>query len=91
MKKVFSFLGNWFINMGADALLEQGATLIDEALEQFYKNDPVACTALVKSLHAFVPFLKGLTAKTKTPLDDKAVEEIKQELEQFAIDHEISL
>lgn len=84
MKKIWSFITNFFLNSGAQTLMDQGAEVADKALVDFYASDPVAATALVKALYAFVPYLQTLTAKTGTTLDDQAVAEIKSELEKFA-------
>lgn len=91
MKKLWLALKTFVSGLGADFAINKGGDVMDDALDQFYAKDPVACTALAKSLYAFVPFLEQLTAKTATPLDDKAVAEIKAELEEFAAQYNITL
>lgn len=91
MKKIWSVVKTFFLGIGANSLINEGGDFLDTALDNFYKEDPVACVALVKSVYAFVPFLQRLTAKTETPLDDKAVEEIKAELEEFAAQYNVTL
>lgn len=91
MKKIWSFLKNLVLNIGANSAIDEAGEVLDKAMDEFYEKDPVACTALAKSVYAFVPFLQTLTAKTETPLDDKAVAEIKAELEEFAAQYNITL
>lgn len=91
MKKIFGFLKGLVVNLGANALIDELTKVGDDGLEEFFKNDPLACTSLVKGLHAWIPYLQRLAEKTETPLDDKAVAEIKQEIEEFCARHEISL
>lgn len=91
MKKIWAAIKGFVLGIGANAAIEEGGEVVDKALDDFYEKNPEGCTALVKAVWAFVPFLQNMTAKTATPLDDKAVAEIKQELEEFAVQYNITL
>lgn len=91
MKKVWEFLKGFVLNIGANALIEELANLADAGLDEFYENDPVACKSLVRGLYAWIPYLQRIAAKTNTPLDDKTVAEMKNEIEQFAQQYGVDL
>jgi len=74
---------NWFDNLAA-----QGTGLLEEA----YTENPELITNLLKSLYPLIDvYAERAVAKTKTKLDDKAVQSIKTALEGFASSKGIEL
>lgn len=74
-----------------DIAIEKIISLANDGLEKFYAKDPVKATALVQSVYAWIPTLAELAADTKPDLDDKGVEAVKKEIEEFAAAHGIDL
>ena len=92
MQKIWEFIKGWFVTIGADSAIEKGGDLIEEALEKFYITHPQTCVAMVSSLYTWIDTaVEDLAAKSKTPLDDDAVDEAKEELEEFASRHGFNL
>jgi hypothetical protein len=91
MKKLFQFIHRIF---GAvkGPVLEKGGDFLEEALEAYARKKPIQASALVTSLHAFVDTeLEDLALKSKTDIDDLSVDEVKAELEEFAVRHGLTL
>jgi len=92
MQKIWEFIKSWFINIGADSAIESGGDLIEEALEKFYITHPQTCISMVSSLYIWVDTaVEDLAAKSNTKIDDNAVDEAKEELEEFANRHGFQL
>lgn len=81
---MFKFLKEFFLNIGAGALINQTGDWITEGLEKFYEKDAEKCTALVQSFYAWIPVLVEIAAKSKTDLDDKLAAELISSIEEFA-------
>lgn len=85
MKKIWDFIKVWFGSFGADMLTTQGGELLKDSLEKFYEKHPKTCAAMVASMYVWIDTaMEDLAAKSKTDIDDKAVDEAKEELEAFA-------
>lgn len=92
MNKIWDFIKNWFVSFGADSAIEKGGDLIEQSLEKFYASHPQTCIAMVSSLYIWIDtVVEDLAAKSKTPLDDDAIDEAKEELEEFANRHQFVL
>lgn len=90
-KKIADFFKKLASGLVADAVIAQSGEMIQQGLEAFYAEKPKTCASLVSSFYIWIPTLQGLAAKTKTPLDDKEVVELKSEIEAFAAKHGIQL
>lgn len=93
---MFNKIWNWIktigVNLAGNAAITQVEQLLDKGLEEFIVSDPVKCKGMVVGLHAFIPTLAALAAKTTgTDMDDKAVEATRKEFEDFAARHGIIL
>ncbi len=90
MKKLLEFIKRVFSAIKGPAI-EKGGDFLEEALEDYATSDPEAAAALVSALHAWIPKLKAVAAKSKTDVDDIAVTEVQGELEEFAARHGLVL
>ncbi len=61
-------------------------------MEDFYTKKPQSCIALVSGLYIGIDIsLENIVAKTGNTIDDKAVAELKKDLELFAAKHGFEL
>ena len=91
MKKVFQFLGKLF-GVAKGPLVTQVIDSLGEKLEEFALKQPQAAENLASSLYVWLKTtLADAAAKTKTDIDDVAVEEALSEIEDFAARHGLSL
>lgn len=91
MKKVIQFLGKLF-GVAKGPLIEQTIDTLGEKLEEFAAKQPKAAEALASSLYVWLDTtLEDAALRSKTDLDDTAVDEAKEEIEQFAARHGLTL
>jgi hypothetical protein len=91
MKKVFQFLGQLF-GVAKGPLVVKVIDSLGEKLEEFAVKQPQAAENLASSLYVWLKTtLADAAAKTKTDIDDIAVEEALSEIEEFAAKHGLSL
>lgn len=90
MKKVWEYIKSIFVKasegIAADIAIDQAGNLMEESLNKFYEKHPKTCAALVASMYVWIDTsVEELADKSKTTIDDKAVDEAKKELEAFAL------
>jgi len=91
MKKVFQFIGKLF-GVAKGPLVENVIDQLGEKLEEFFINHPEEATNLAIGLYAWTnTTLRKAAAKSKTDIDDIAVNEALDEIRDFASKHGISL
>lgn len=96
MKKIFEFIKKIFSGavgqVAGGIAIEQLGQVGEEALEKFYVTNPKACAAMVSSMYVWIDtIVEDITTKSKGNIDDKAVNEAKEELEEFATRHSFEL
>jgi len=91
MKKIFEFFGQLLGVVKGPAIhkvVDKGGAL----LEAFAIKNPTVCSALVSSLYVFFDTaVEDAAVKSKTDVDDIAVDDVKAELEAFAARHGLTL
>lgn len=91
MKKVLQFLGKLF-GVAKGPLIEKTIDSLGESLESFAAKKPAAAAALVSSLYVWIDTeVEDAASRSKVDYDDIAVDEAKDELEQFALRHNLTL
>lgn len=91
MKKVFQFFGKLF-GVAKGPIIERTIDSLGESLESFAAKKPEAAAALVSSLYVWLDTeVEEAAIRSKTDLDNIAVKEAKDELEQFAARHGLVL
>lgn len=91
MKKVFEFLGKLF-GVAKRPVVERTIDSLGESLESFAQKKPQAAAALASSLYVWLDTeVEDVAKKSKTDIDDIAVEQAKKEIEEFAERHGLTL
>lgn len=84
MKKVFKFIGK-ILGFSKEAVIERAIDRGGEWVESFYARDPENAKRLVIGLYGLIDTVgEDAAERSKADWDDKAVDEAKEELEQFA-------
>lgn len=84
MKKVFEFFGK-ILGFSKEAVIQTAIEKGGEWVESFYSRDPENAKRLVIGLYGLIDTVgEDAAARSKKDWDDKAVDEAKEELEQFA-------
>lgn len=89
--KLIEFLLRVFAS-SFDKLLDEGGNGVEQLLDEGYQKEPVLTTELIPLLYKYWDTLvEDYVQKTKTPIDDKVVLEVKQAIERFAAKNNIVL
>jgi hypothetical protein len=91
MKKFFQFIGK-LLGVAKGPVIEKIIDNGGELLDKFALKDPTTAAALVSSLYVFIDTVaEDAALKSKTDVDDVAIDEAKEELELFAARHGLTL
>lgn len=83
---------NFFINLVSGPVLNEASEQFETILDKFYEKKPATAAALANSLYVWIDtFVEDYAETTGNTVDDKAVDEFKEAIENFCEKHSIPL
>lgn len=85
-------LKTWLLGLVANHGIDLVSDNVELLLEKFYQKKPLQAAALASSLYIWIDtVVEDYAETTNTEIDDKAVDEFKEDIEKFAALHNITL
>lgn len=92
MNKILQFLATWILPVAERPVLNALAGGLSDFLDKAYEKHPKAVKQMVSALYSFIDVVaEDVILDTTNEYDDRAVAELKKELEEFAARKEFEL
>lgn len=83
---------NFFVNLVSGPVINEASEQFETILEKFWEKKPQTAAALANSLYVWIDtFVEDYAGTTENKIDDKAVDEFKEAIENFCTKHQIPL